>query len=218
MTFRGAIYDVDGVIVDTVPLHFRAWKKMFNSFGYQFTEMDYKEKVDGKPRSDGAKSIMINHSQAEIEKGCGMKQEFFLEFIAQGQLKPFSSTLALLDELLAKNILLASASSSKNSPLILEKVGIIKQFKAVVSGHDFSRGKPDPEIFLTAAQEIGVNVAQCIVFEDAKSGVAAAKNGGFLCVGIDRHNHPDYLEGADFIVKDLSELSFEKLKKMLPNR
>lgn len=217
MAFKGAIFDLDGVLVDTVPLHFKAWQKMFNHYGYDFDWEDYEHKVDGKPRVDGAKAVLVKETEEQIEEACTMKQGFFLEMINQGMLKAFDTSLALLQDLKAHNIVFAAASSSKNAPLILEKLGIISDFETVVTSLDIAdgRGKPNPDIFLTAAGRIGVPVEDCIVFEDAKSGVQAAKAGNFYCVGIDRHNNRETFKTADFVVTDLGELSYEILKSKM---
>ncbi len=215
MAFKGAIFDLDGVIVDTVPLLFEAWQNMFNHYGYEFEKKDYEEKVDGKPRVDGARSILVNETEEQIQEGCDMKQGFFIDLIKQGRLKKFDTSLAFLKDLMDNGITLAAASSSKNAPLILEKIGIINDFKAVVTSLDIpdGRGKPNPDIFLTAAEKIGLDVSECVVFEDAKSGIQAAKAGNFFAVGIDRNNNPHFFENADIVISDLGELNYEKLKE-----
>lgn len=217
MAFKGAIFDLDGVLVDTVPLHYKAWKRMFNHYGYEFDWEDYEHKVDGKPRVDGAKAVLVKETPEQIEEACVMKQGFFLDMIDLGLLKAFDTSLALLQDLKAHNIVFAAASSSKNAPLILEKLGIIGDFETVVTSLDIpdGRGKPEPDIFLTAAKRIQIPIEDCIVFEDAKSGVQAAKAGNFYCVGIDRHDNRENFEPADFVVTDLGELSYEILKSKM---
>ena len=113
-----------------------------------------------------------------------------------------------------KGIKLAAASSSKNAVLILKKIGLYDMFNVNVSGADFKKGKPDPEIFLTAAARLKVEPAESIVFEDAQSGVEAAAAGGFKCVGINRHDNAAALAKADRIVNDLSEISLAEILKM----
>lgn len=212
MSFKAAIFDLDGVIVDTVPIHFRAWKKMFLEYGKDFTFDDYKRKVDGIPRIDGAKAILTDFSDEEIKKACDKKQEYFLEFIKKVKISVYKSTLGLIKELKANYIKVANISSSKNCKLILERIGVIDLMDVIVDGNDITKGKPDPQIFLMAAERLSVEPEVCLVFEDAVLGVEAAKRANMLCVGIDRYNEPKRLKKADIIVTDLSEVDYNKLE------
>jgi len=212
MSFKGAIFDLDGVVVNTVPLHFKAWKRMFSGYGKDFTFQDYKEKVDGIPRFDGAKAILTGLSGEEIEEAAAKKQNYYRELVDMGEIDVYQSTVELIKELKADNIDIAAASSSKNCRYILEKSGLIGYFDVVIGGGDFKKGKPDPEIFLLAASRLGFSPQDSVVFEDAKLGVLAAKNGKMLCVGIARDGDKKLLEKADIIVGDLKEINYEKLK------
>lgn len=212
--FKAAIFDLDGVIVNTVPLHFKAWKKMFSEYGIEFSFDDYKAKVDGIPRHDGARAILRGLSDAEIEKAGAKKQEYFLESIDKEDIPFYSSSLDLIKELKTHNKKIAIASSSRNCKRILEHIGIIDLADAIVEGSDFSKGKPDPEIFQLAARRLHCHYPECIVFEDALLGVEAAINGKMLCVGIDRYNNPQRLKKANLVVKDLSELNCKSIEKL----
>ncbi|NQT30474.1 MAG: beta-phosphoglucomutase family hydrolase [Candidatus Saganbacteria bacterium] len=208
---KGAIFDLDGVIVNTVPLHFNAWKKMFEEYGHSFSMDDYLAKVDGKPRPSGAAAILTDLSPDEIKKAGEIKQKYYLELLDKEPIEKFDSTIKLIDEMKAQGLKLAAASSSKNAVRILKKIGLYDAFDVNVSGADFKKGKPDPEIFLTAASKLGLKPDDCVVFEDANSGVLAAKRGGFLCVGIDRHNNASALSAADVIVSDISEIGLNQI-------
>lgn len=211
MSFVGAIFDLDGVLVDTVPLHFEAWQRMFDHYGYAFDHRAYKEKVDGRKREDGARAIMTDASAETIAEAAVLKQTIYLDLIEQGRLTAFPSSIDLVRDLAARGVKVAVASSSRNVRVILDKIGLMDAVSAVVNGGDLTHGKPHPEIFLTAAEELGLGTAQCVVFEDAKAGIEAAKAGGFFCVGIDRGEHPQDLAGADLVVKDLAEIDFAAL-------
>jgi len=219
MSFKGAIFDVDGVIVDTVPLHFAGWKYLFEEIHHiPFTQKDYEDKVDGKPRIDGVRAILPNLSAAEAIKEGEIKQAYYLKLISEGKLKQFPSSFALIKELKRHDILMAAASSSKNASFILEKIGLADAFSAIISGNDFTHGKPHPEIFLKAAEKLKLKVSECIVFEDALSGVQAAKAGGFVCVGINRNHQDQNYRDADLVVTDLAEVNYEKLKRILNSK
>jgi len=214
MSFKAAIFDLDGVIVDTVPFHFKAWKKMFADYEVDFSLDDYKSKVDGIPRRDGARAILKNASDKELDEACQKKQEYYLELIEKDEFTVYTSSIDLIRGLKAHAIKIAVASSSKNCKRILEKLGITELADAIVDGHDFKKGKPDPEIFQRASKNLNCNYDECVVFEDAVLGVEAALNGGMLCVGVDRYGKPERLARANIVVGDLSEASFEILKEL----
>lgn len=214
MRLRGAIFDLDGVLVDTVPLHFKAWKKMFSEYGHEFSFDDYRQKVDGIPRSDGAKAILNDLTDEEIKKAAAKKQRYFLELLHKEGLQVYKSTVDLISSLKNKGIGVAVISSSKNCLDILKKAGLDNAFDAVVSGNDIEKGKPAPDIFLSACAKLNLTPPECIVFEDAYLGVEAAKKGNFICVGVDRYDNPRRLSKADLIVKDLSEVKLDTIKKL----
>lgn len=212
MSFKGAIFDLDGVIVNTVPLHFEAWKRMFSEYGKNFTFDDYKAKVDGIPRFDGARAILTDLSEEELQKAASKKQGYYLELVGKAGIEIYYSTLDLIKELKENAVKIAAASSSRNCRFILEKTKLIELFGTIVGGGDFKKGKPDPEIFLLSASRLGLSPDEVIVFEDAILGVEAAKNGRMLCVGIAREGNTRLLKKADIVVKDLSEIDYAKLK------
>jgi len=217
MSVKGAIFDLDGVIVNTVPLHFKAWQKMFKEYGHDFTMQDYLAKVDGRPRLEGAAAILTELGPKEIVLAGDKKQSYYQALLDQEPIEMFESTIKIIKDLKACKIKLAAASSSKNAVYILKKIDLFDVFDANVSGADFKKGKPDPEIFLTAAAKLKVNPQKTVVVEDAKSGVEAAVRGGFLCIGIDRHNNPEALKGADLILKDMSQVSARQIINMGAN-
>ena len=212
MSFKGAIFDLDGVIVNTVPLHFKAWQRMFTDYGKKFTFEDYKKKVDGIPRFDGARAILTDLSSEEIEKASAKKQGYYLGLVDSGEIEIYPSTVELIKEFKKRSIKIAAASSSRNCRYILEKVGLINLFDAIIGGTDFKKGKPDPEIFLMAASNISVLPEESVVFEDAILGVEAAKRGKMRCVGIAREGDKEVLKKADIVVNDLSEITYNQLE------
>jgi len=212
--FKCAIFDLDGVVVDTVPIHFKAWKQMFSEYGIDFNFDDYKSKVDGIPRYDGAKAILTNLNDAEIKEAGDKKQGYFLEFIEKEDVPRHNSSIELIKDLKKRGKKIAIASSSKNCKRILEKIGIISIAGTIVDGNDITKGKPDPQIFQLAAQRLQCNYENCIVFEDAVLGVEAALNGKMHCIGIDRYNNPARLAKANLVVKDLSEVNYETIERL----
>ncbi|MFH1875248.1 MAG: beta-phosphoglucomutase family hydrolase [Pseudomonadota bacterium] len=214
MSFKAAIFDLDGVVVNTVPIHFHAWQKMFGEYGINFTFDDYKQKVDGIPRYDGARAILTELKEAELHRAADRKQEYFLELLGKEDIPKYDTTINLIADLQKAGKKVAVISSSRNCPHILKRIGLFEKLDTVISGADITKGKPDPQIFLMAAERLGAKPEEALVFEDAVLGVQAAKSGHMRCVGIDRYDNPKRLEGADIIVKDLGEVDVEKLEAL----
>ncbi|MBE0554874.1 MAG: beta-phosphoglucomutase family hydrolase [Rhodobacteraceae bacterium] len=212
---KAVIFDLDGVIADTVPAHFSAWKRMFEEEGYAFDDQVYHDKVDGRRRFDGAQAVMVDAPPDRVSAAAARKDAYFLTQIEQGQFRVFADTLDFLRACRAEGIALATASSSRNVRLVLEKAGIAGEFAAIVGGDDVSNGKPDPDIFLLAAERLGIGSDACVVIEDAISGVAAAKTGGFFCIGIDRTGQTERLAAADLVVESLSGLQPGEIEKLM---
>lgn len=229
------IFDMDGVITDSVPVHRTAWKETFDSFldetgseAPRFDEgFDYLTHVDGKPRYDGVRDFLTSRG-IELPEGtpddapeeltvCGVgnrKNEDFLKALAEGGVEPYGSTLDLIDELNAAGLKVALITSSRNASAVLGSAGVDPaSFDAVVDGNESSRlglpGKPDPAIFLEAASRLGVEPAAAVMVEDAVSGVAAGRTGGFGgVIGVDRGSNREALTvaGADVVVEDLGDV------------
>jgi len=215
MSFKGAIFDLDGVLVNTVPLHFKAWQKMFKEYGKDFTFRDYKEKVDGIPRMDGARAILTHLSGDALRAAGTRKQSYYLELIKTEGITVHQTSVDLIKALKGKNVKIAVISSSRNCHFILEKTNILWLIDTEINGNDITKGKPDPQIFLMAMERLGLSAPECIVFEDAVLGVEAAKRASIVTVGIDRHKDPERLNKADVIVQDLAEVDFDKLQALI---
>lgn len=215
MGFKGVIFDFDGVVVDTTPLHYASWGQLIiTDHKLNFDHTIYEETVNGRKSSDVIAELLPHLTNEELQKALDLKQQYYHELIEQGKLKVFQSTIRLIKELLQNNIKIAVSSSSRSVVYVLKKSNIIDLFDVIISGKDTQRGKPHPESFLNAAAKLGLNVDECIVFEDAKAGIQAAKAGGFFCVGIDRNEKPKHYKAADICVTDLSELNYQKLVEL----
>ncbi|MEA3305579.1 MAG: beta-phosphoglucomutase family hydrolase [Candidatus Omnitrophota bacterium] len=215
MSFKGAIFDLDGVIVNTVPLHFKAWKKMFEEYGREFTMDDYEDKVDGIPRMDGARAILTDFSEEELEKAAAKKQGYFSESLKAEGVDVYETTVKLIKQLREHSIKISVISSSRNCPGILEKTGLYPFIDVEISGKRIVRGKPDPWIFLTAAKKLNLMPEECVVFEDAVLGVEAGKRGGMFTIGVDRRGAPERLKKANIVIKDAGEVDYKKLNTFI---
>jgi beta-phosphoglucomutase len=218
MAFKGAIFDFDGVVVDTTSLHYSSWKKLIiDDYKTHFDVAIYEEKVNGRKSSDALPELLPHVPEEKLIRALILKQKYYHDLIEQGKLKVFASTIKLIQELLAHNIKVAVASSSRSVAYVLQKSNIIDLFDVVISGHDTRLGKPHPESFLNAAAKLGLKASECVVFEDAKVGVQAAKSGGFLCVAVDRKGKPWHYQLADLRVSDLDEIDYAKLVTLFRN-
>lgn len=212
---KGAIFDLDGVMVDTVPLHFRAWRTTFLKYGKDLTFEEYKERIDGIPRIDGVKAVLPDLPMAVIEELAEEKQRWFLQLLDREGVRVYQDALHLVNILKGEGLRVAVVSSSRNCLPILKKAGIEGIFDIVVPGQEVSKGKPHPQIFFLAAERLNLLPSECVVFEDAVLGVRAAKNGGFRCVGIDRYGDPKRLKEADLVVDNLSTIDIHTLEGLL---
>ncbi len=211
MPTKGLIFDLDGVLVDTVPAHFAAWKRMFEEHGYEFGKAEYRRLVDGRPRFDGARAVMTRHSENEVRTAADKKNDYYVEMIERGEFRVFDAAVHLVRQCQSEGYGLAAASSSANVWAVLEKAGLLDAFPVVIGGDDVENGKPNPDIFLAAASGLGLEVDECIVIEDSSSGVEAAKNGGFYCVGLLHEDHESELTAADCVISSLAEIDIGQI-------
>jgi len=215
MLLKGVIFDMDGVVVNTVPLHFQAWKKMFAEYGRRFTFKDYELKVDGIPRLSGARAILTDLSEKELQKAAAKKQKYLLEFLQKVGVKVYQDAIYLINNLRKNKIKTAIITSSKNCLYILRKAKINTLFDVIITGNDIKKGKPHPDIFLLAAKRLGLKTRECIVVEDALLGIIAAKRAKMKAIGIDRYGKPARLKQANLIVNNLKKLTISKLERLV---
>lgn len=185
---RACIFDLDGVIVDTAHYHYLAWKRLANALGFDLTPDD-NERLKGVSRMQSLEIVLqIGGITAnDEEKGllADQKNGWFTVLIEQ--MKPdeiFPGVRELIEELKAAGIKVALASSSKNAPTVIERLGVRSLFEVIVDGTMVAHTKPDPEIFLSTAEKLGIPPSECVVFEDAEAGVEAALAAGMKCVGV----------------------------------
>ena len=212
MAVKACIFDMDGVIVDTAKFHFKAWQRLADSLGIPFTEHQ-NEQLKGVSRVDSLEKILSwgnleLNSQKKIEL-MELKNKWYLDFVEEVTPEDMlPGTFEFLTACKSNDVKVALGSSSKNAILILEKLEIIHLFDSIVDGNKITLSKPNPEVFLRAAREMDLAPAECVVFEDAISGVEAAKAGGFRCVGI---GDPSILTQADRVVDSLASIQLSEL-------
>jgi beta-phosphoglucomutase family hydrolase len=223
-TIRACLFDLDGVLTQTAKVHAAAWKQMFDEYLHsrpgpfkEFTQDDYEQYVDGKPRLDGVRSFLesrgIQLPDDKVAELGDRKNDLVLRLIHEQGVQTYEGSVRYVEAARDAGLRRAVVSSSANTRDVLRVTGIEDLFEAVVDGVVIEReglkGKPAPDSFLAGARDLGVEPAQAVVFEDALAGVAAGRAGDFgFVVGVDRVGHAQELRehGADVVVSDLSEL------------
>ena len=212
---KACIFDLDGVIVDTAVYHYKAWRKLANQLGFDFTE-EQNEELKGISRIESLKIILnwggVSKSEAEMEELATLKNTWYVDMITKmtpDEILPGAKEF--LELVREKKYLTALGSASKNSETILNQIGLINLFDALVDGNKVTKSKPNPEVFLVGAKELKVKPEECVVFEDAIAGVQAAKHGNMKAVGIGK---AEVLKEADLVVAGLNEMTIEKLENL----
>jgi beta-phosphoglucomutase family hydrolase len=235
---RACLFDLDGVLTQTAKVHGAAWKQMFDEYLRMRAERegeelvpfdsrsDYDKYVDGKPRYDGVRSFLESRGiqlpegspddPPSAETVCGLgnrKNELVQRLIEEQGVEVYEGSVRYVDACIEAGLRRAVVSSSANCRAVLESAGILDRFEVIVDGNVLEErglnGKPAPDTFLAAAEDLSVSAAESAVFEDALSGVEAGRAGNFgIVVGVDRVGQAEALRGhgADVVVEDLAEL------------
>ena len=202
---KAVLFDLDGVIVSTDGCHYRAWKRMADEEGIYFDEK-INDRLRGVSRMASLEIVLERASRSYTEEEkvalAARKNDYYRDLIRE--LTPsdiLPGAMENLNELKENGILVAVGSSSKNTPLILRRIGLDAFFDAVSDGNNISRSKPDPEVFLKAAEMLGTDPAECLVVEDADAGIEAGRRGGMKTLSVKG------AKGADYFAPDLSDYS-----------
>ncbi len=211
---KGFLFDLDGVIVETAIFHYQAWRKMANDLGFDISE-EFNEGLKGVSRMDSL-DLILKHGNVVLTEEekielATKKNEHYLTLVSK---MTADDILPGVREFFAQikqtDIKIALGSVSKNARMILEGVGLINDFDAIIDGTKISKGKPDPEVFLKGAAKLGLSPEECLVFEDAVAGVEAGKNAGMKVVGI---GQSEVLTKADIVFSGFENLNLNDLLK-----
>lgn len=212
MLISGFLFDLDGVIVDTAVFHYQAWRRMANQLGFDISH-EFNETLKGVSRMDSL-NLILTHGGVSLTDDrklelATQKNEWYLELVSQmtpADILP--GVTGFFHDLKKAEIKTALGSVSKNARLILERIGMMNDFDVIIDGNKIIQGKPDPEVFLKGATELGLEPTQCVVFEDAVAGIEAAKRGEMFAVGI---GSPDVLTKADLVIPSLEHITVTEL-------
>lgn len=212
---KAIIFDLDGVIVDTAKYHYIAWRKIANDLGFDFSEAQ-NEQLKGVSRIQSLEYLLnigkISLSQAEKNRLLDAKNEHYLSLISKMDTSELLEGIPeLLLQLQQHQIPFGLGSASKNARLILDALQLTHSFSAIVDGNEVTKAKPDPEVFLIAAQKLGFKPEKCIVVEDSKAGIEAANTVNMVSVAI---GDPIVLSEADYILSSTKELTFEFIQQI----
>jgi len=204
---EGAIFDLDGVLVNTAKYHYLAWKRLAAELGFDFSESD-NERLKGVSRLRSLEILLetggIAMSKEQQEQAAARKNAWYVEYLYtldETSLLPGARDYLVL--LRDNGIRTALGSASKNTQLIIERLNMTALFDAVIDGNSVTAAKPDPEVFLKGAAAMNLAPERCVVFEDALAGIDAAKKGGMKVIGVGK---PELLPGADRYIESLADM------------
>ncbi|MDR0497609.1 MAG: beta-phosphoglucomutase [Treponema sp.] len=206
---KGAIFDLDGVLVNTAKYHYLAWKRLALELGFDFTEPD-NERLKGVSRIRSLEILLetggISMTDTQKEEAAARKNTWYVEYlIALDEKALLPGSKEYLFRLRENGIRIALGSASKNAPLILDRLNIVAFFNAVIDGNSVLKTKPDPEVFTKSATALGLLPEHCVVFEDALAGIEAAKVGGMKAIAVGK---PELLPGADRYIASLEDMLY----------
>ncbi len=212
---KAVIWDMDGVIADTALYHLKAWQEVFRERGVNFTEEDFRHTFGLRNENIITTTLGEEISQHEIDAIDNEKEESFRHRIKQ-KIKPSPGVMELMTSLKERGFQMALASSApiENIQLVIKTLGINDCFQTIICDRDVIEGKPSPQVFLLAAERLGVEPGDCIVIEDAVAGVTAAKRAGMYCLAV-IGTHPRHsLAEADFVVDTLEAVSAKDVEEL----
>ena len=213
---KAVIWDMDGVIAATAPYHLKAWQEVFRKRGIDFTKKQFSRHFGQRNDAIIKGAMGEDVSSEEMETIADEKEKSFRRRIGQ-DVKALPGVIELLNSLLQHGFKIALASSApmENIDFITRSLGINSIFQSIITGHEVPRGKPSPDVFLLAAQRLGVKPANCIVIEDAVAGITAAKTAGMFCLAVTNTHPRASLSEADLIVDSLATIDVLDLENIL---
>lgn len=207
-----AIFDLDGVIVDTAKYHFLAWRRLAHELGFDFT-LEQNERLKGVSRVRSLEILLeignVTKSKEEQEILATKKNTWYVEFISKMDASEILPGVEqFLSELAEVGVKIALGSASKNAMTILERLGLTHYFDSIIDGNKVSKAKPDPEVFLLAAEQLNILPQNCVVFEDAEAGIEAGIRARMYTIGV---GDPARLAQADKVISGFSDQTVQEM-------
>jgi HAD superfamily hydrolase (TIGR01509 family) len=211
---QAVIFDLDGVIIDSEPMHLEVDRNIIRSIGIDISDEELKKYIgvsNVKLWSDLVGKYKINHN---VEELVNQQKNSKIKAFKENDLKPVRGVVELIDSIRKANLSLAIASSSPKEfiDVVLKRLDMQNKFEFILSGENFKKGKPEPDIFLTAAKLLGKSPEQCVVIEDSTHGITAAKRAGMKCIAYrNLGSGMQDLSSADLIIDSFNDISVEKI-------
>jgi beta-phosphoglucomutase len=215
---KGLIFDLDGVIADTANLHYKAWCKIGEQWGFNLS-LAQNEELKGVSRKDSILKIANwagkSFTNEELDAFAFEKNKNYLSYCQTlGTKDILPGVYDFINDSMNKGLKLAVGSASKNAKIILQKLGILDLFSIIVDGNMVQNSKPDPEVFIKGAEILELEPKSCVVFEDSQAGIQAAISAGMFSVGVGQED----LESCNYRIKNFEGLSSDQLINQLSNR
>lgn len=212
----GVIFDVDGVLADTGQIHYASWVKMANEIGKVFDKAFFEKTFGQQSVTITRELVGEGLDQKLVEKYAQLKEKYYRKMI-RDKIVALPGVIELIKELYLNSFKLAIGSSGppENVYLLLNVLKIETYFEVIITAAEIQNGKPSPDVFLLAAQKLGVKSRNCLVIEDAPVGIEAAKRANMKCIALTTTHTVEELNNADFIVADLSFLNLRKISDLL---
>ncbi len=214
-----ALWDMDGVLVESAPFHFAAWQRIWTELGISLTEADFRKNFGQRNDTIVHDMLGLDVAPERIET-IGTRKEIYYREAVKSNVQALPGALDLLRALRAGGFrcAVASAAPRANVDLILHELGASPLFDALVSYEDVTHGKPDPQVYLLAAQRVYTPPSRCLVLEDAVAGVEGAKRANMACVAVTSNHSRQALAKADLIVDSLAQLTPDIIRELILRR
>ena len=220
---HGLIFDVDGVIADTEAVNARVSIKVFaDLFGVEGVVREDFEAGLGRGAEEyvkaGARAHGLELTDEQVEQATQLRQEYFLNILTEEPLPPFPGVLEIMDEAMQREdfrVAIATSGTLEKSRAVLNAAGVPYRKMVYINGNDVKHKKPDPELFLTAAQRMGIQPAHCVVIEDAPNGVQAAKAAGAKGIAVTNSTTAAKLTEADLICDSLEQINLDMIQELI---
>lgn len=225
-TLYGLIFDVDGVIADTEAVNARASIKVFEDlFGVNGVKRQDFEAGLGRGAAEYVKAAArvqgLELTEEQVEKATQLRQEYFLNVLSEEPLPPFPGVLELMEKATQSRdfrVAIATSGTLEKSRAVLDATGVPYQEMVYITGSDVKNKKPHPELFLLAAERMGVESANCVVIEDAPNGVQAAKAAGAKCIAVTNSTNAANLSEADLVCDSLEQINLQTIIELIRNK
>ncbi len=216
LPFKGVIFDMDGTLIVSTEADYLAWEKVFNDYGKKLTYQDYQPLL-GIRSANVIKEHLGITGEEDVKRILKEKFDYFAEIVTANPIKPVLAAEAFLLSMSNYPVKVALATSSRKEKmeLILKQLNFLQYFDAIVTGEEVENSKPAPDIFLKAAERLGLSAKDCFVVEDGPIGVAAAKNAKMKCVAITETHTADKLHQADVVIDSYEDADFIEISQKL---